>query len=138
MKTFKNYLKETKLVLRGFGKQGEDNKRKGKTFLDELQSISEINPLNNKTRVIGNSEVHVSYDGDGIHIHDIRSFKPGSGAGTEAMKILVKLADKHRVKLNLFAKGYSSTTTSQLKKWYRKFDFTHEEDNSQDMVRYPK
>lgn len=134
MHSFKSYLSEIRIKLGG----SSGVSAKIKAFLKDLDTSSQNNPFNNKTHVIGNAEVHVSPDTDGIHIHDIRSFEQGSGAGTKALEHLIKLADKHSLKLNLIAKGYASTSTSQLQKWYKRYGFVSDEDDYSMMVRYPK
>jgi hypothetical protein len=138
MQTYKQYIAEMKIKLRGMGAAREDNRKHGQAFIKDLDSVSTVHPFNDKLHVIGNAHVHVSYDGDGIHIHDIVSFEQGSGAGTKALQVLIKLADKHNLSLNLTAKGYASTKTSQLKKWYKKFNFEHDEAGSQEMTRKPR
>lgn len=63
-----------------------------------------------------------------IRINDIMTFDPKTGAGTEALKFLIGLADKHGVRLEGTAKAYHNsqkviTDTGRLKQWYQKHGF---------------
>jgi hypothetical protein len=116
-------LKEAVLKLRGF-----NNDDRGKGFMKELHATSKEHPINPKVRVIGDASVHVSSGFDGIHLHDISSHKPKSGAGTKALKHLTSLADKHNVPISGHASAYSKEdghikSDSGLKKWYKKHGF---------------
>lgn len=136
MLTFSQYLEEVTIKL---GSKGNDERRKrAAAFVDDLHKSSTEHFSNHRARVIGKAHVHISGDSDGVHIHDIQSHEPGSGAGTHALKHLTKLADKHKVKLHLHAKGYGDTSTHQLKKWYKKHGFHSSEDDPSDMTRHPE
>lgn len=98
-------------------------------FMNELNELTTDHPYDNRSRILNNTTVEISPFGGMIHISDIRSLLPNSGAGTETMKLLMALADKHNVKLHLVAKAYSKdkkyiTDTEKLVLWYRKLGFT--------------
>lgn len=124
-----------------------DGKR-AQAFMDEYHSDSQEHPFAHTARILHGAVVEASKDGNEVHIHDIRTTSPRSGAGTKALKHLTNLADKHNVKLNLFAKAYSNNSdhinnTERLVKWYEKHGFQHEEPDydeswGSDMKYYPK
>jgi len=134
----KQYITDNAVKLRGFGSQGKENSRRGDEFMRELIANTTQHPFNNRARIIGNAHVELFHDGDGVTIKDIQSHEQGSGAGTRALQYLVKLSDKHKVPLNLYAKGYASTKTSQLKNWYKKHGFEPDDDGAQEMTRKPR
>ena len=134
----KQYITDNRIRLRGFGSQGEENRKRGDQFMRELIANTSQHPFNNNARIIGNAHVVIEYDGDGVRIKDIQSHDQGSGAGTRALQYLIRLSEKHKVPLHLYAKGYASTKTSQLKNWYKRFGFEPDEDGAQEMQRKPK
>jgi t-SNARE complex subunit (syntaxin) len=101
-----------------------------KNFMDELHSTTEAHPWDPRIRIInGNVTVEASKIGNTIHLHDIVSHAPRSGAGTKALNHLKALADKHGVELEGVAKGYTDeggriSSSNRLKKWYIKNGFT--------------
>ena len=136
MKSFKQ-LREVTIKLKGFN---SDNSAKAKNadFTRELHDTTEPHPFNHNARIIGNAHVHVSSSSSGIHIHDIKSHTQGSGAGTDALKHLTSLADKHKVKLSLNAVGYSNTSSKRLHGWYSKHGFVSSPSNKDHMIRNPQ
>ena len=134
----KQYITDNRIRLRGFGSQGEENRKRGDQFMRELIANTSQHPFNNNARIIGNAHVVIEYDGDGVRIKDIQSHEPGSGAGTRALQYLIRLSEKYKVPLNLYAKGYASTKTSQLKNWYKRFGFEPDDSGAQEMQRKPK
>ena len=97
-------------------------------FMDELYDLTEEHPFNRATRLYGNTSIEVTPFGNEIHISDIRSMSPRSGAGTKTMKMLTDLADKHRVVLGMRVSAYSNDTKhitdlEKLVKWYMKMRF---------------
>lgn len=133
----------TRIQLR---RGGSDEK--AKAFLSDFENDSDEHPFHRSARILHGSVVDLSKDGSNIHVHDIASIAPRTGAGTKALKHLTGLADKHGVKLNLFAKAYSKnpehiTSTKKLIKWYEKHKFKHDErdydpDYGSEMTYYPK
>lgn len=122
--------------------------KRADAFLDEYKQDSDEHPFHRSARILHGSIVDLSKDGNNIHIHDIVSTAPKTGVGTKALKHLTRLADKHGIKLNLFAKAYSNRpehirSTPKLIKWYEKHDFKHDEpdydpDYGSEMTYYPK
>jgi hypothetical protein len=146
MKKFKNFINETVIKLRGFGTSGPPSGQVDK-FMSDLHATTKENPFNSRVRVFnGNVGVHVSPMRNSVHIHDISSYEPKSGAGTEALQHLTSLADKHDVRLVGTAKAYTSEggrigTSKRLKKWYTKHGFTADhgdEDDGYDIRYQPK
>lgn len=117
-------------------------------FIKDLVSDSDEHPFNSAARILHGAIVHVSPVGNQIHLHDIQTLEPRSGAGTKALKHLTSLADKHGVKIGIHAKAYSKrpeyiTSTPRLIKWYKKHGFQHDEpdydpDYGSEMTYYPK
>lgn len=125
MKDFKEFLNEGPVLkLRGFGRTDPQS-----NFMRELNQTSQPHPFNDRERIVGNSTVHMSPNSSGgIHLHDIMSLNPKSGAGTETLKHLTALADKHNVHIEGIAKVYHNDPkrigkTSRLKTWYEKHGF---------------
>lgn len=129
-------------------KLGKPKGESAQKFMVDFVDDSDEHPFNPAARILHGSVVHVSRDGNQVHIHDIQTLAPKSGAGTKALKHLTSLADKHGVKLNLFAKAYSNRpehirSTPKLIKWYEKHGFKHDEpdydpDYGSEMTYYPK
>lgn len=146
MKKFKSFINETVIKIRGT--PPSDTPKKTDKFLDDLYATTQEHPFNPRVRLInGNVGVHVSPTSDGnIHIHDIMSYEPRSGAGTKALQHLKALSDKHGVPLEGTASAYTSEggrigKSSQLKKWYTKHGFTASdgsEDDGYDIHYQPK
>lgn len=109
-------------------KLGKGRTDKTNMFLSDLESITSEHPFDSRSRILKNASIEVSAFDKDIHISDIRSLSPKSGAGTEAMKILIDLANKYFVRLHLNAKAYSNdpkyiTDTVKLIKWYQSLGF---------------
>jgi hypothetical protein len=109
-------------------KLGSGRSDNTQAFMDELDTLTSEHPFNPAMRILGNATVEARPFNKQIHISDIVSLAPKSGAATQAMKVLTGLADKHRVKLDLTAKAYHNdkryvTDTAVLVKWYRKLGF---------------
>lgn len=127
---------------------GKTKGEQAQKFMVDFADDSDEHPFNPAARILHGSVVHASRDGSQVHIHDIQTLALKSGAGTKALKHLTSLADKHGVKLNLFAKAYSNRpehirSTPKLIKWYEKHGFKHDEpdydpDYGSEMTYYPK
>jgi hypothetical protein len=80
----------------------------------------------------------------GIHIDRLRALTRKQGEGTKAMRFLTSLADKHGVKLSLYAKPFGSEPMNRdtLVNFYRRFGFypdeAEEEDEGTEMYRWPR
>jgi 8-oxo-dGTP pyrophosphatase MutT (NUDIX family) len=95
-------------------------------FMKEFYSQTYANPLNSGERVWKDLAAFTCRPFDGtIHVNSIRSFEKSKGVGSEALKFLCALADKHKVKVQLVAKQYGNEglTTSQLVAWYSRYGF---------------
>jgi hypothetical protein len=143
-KTSINESEEPVRIKLGKGATGE----RAKQFMAEYGNDSTEHPFHRSARILHGATVDLSRDGNDVHMHDIVSLAPKSGAGTKALKHLTGLADKHGVKINLFAKAYSNRpehikSTKRLIKWYEKHGFKHDEpdydvDYGSEMTYYPK
>lgn len=139
-----NESEEPIRIRLGKGPTGE----RAKQFMDDFHKDSDEHPFHHTARILHGATVHLSRDGNDVHMHDILTLAPKSGAGTKALKHLTGLADKHGVKINIFAKAYSNRpehikSTKRLVKWYEKHGFKHDEpdydvDYGSEMTYYPK
>lgn len=121
------------------------NSDKAKAFVADFVDQSHDHPFNRRARIFNDTMIELSVDGAEVHLSDIQTMKPRSGAGTKAMKALVQLADKHGVRINAFAKAYANdekfvSDTVELVKWYERLGFTvvDEEDDGYEIKYYPK
>lgn len=97
-------------------------------FMSDVYATTDEHPFSSRERIHnGEATFEVSPHEGAIHISDIRSLKPKSGAGTRALNHLKSLADKHGVELKGDAKAYHNNkeymNTKQLKGWYSKNGF---------------
>jgi len=109
-------------------KLGQPAKNNTTAFIDDFFTNTQEHPFNNKARIYAGAVLEIYPMGNVIHISDIMSTAPNSGAGSKAISFLINLADKHRVKLDLTAKAYARdkkfiTDTAQLANWYKKMGF---------------
>lgn len=101
-------------------------------FLDDLRAHTSPHPMNH-TVLYGSVGLDVSKWGDGVHLGDIVNYgEAGKGHGTEALRLLTQLADKHGVTITGVAKAYSDKAghiqdTNRLAQWYEKNGFTTDE-----------
>jgi len=73
-----------------------------------------------------------------IHLSSILSSESGRGNGAAGLKMLIDLADKHGLSIDLTAKAFGreqTLSTKQLKKWYGRHGF--EETRGDRMIRKP-
>jgi hypothetical protein len=119
-------LFETGVIkLRGF-KVPEDNSP-AKAFMRDVREQCYVNPLNDRALVWNNCavltlEISPSEPNTSVELKDIRAIEKGGGA--KAMTMLCALADRHRVELYLYAKGYAHVPTANLVVYYKQFGFT--------------
>lgn len=120
-----------------------------KPFMDDFFAATTESPIG-KGRLYGDVLIDVSpFDGE-IHLGDIVTVgEKSKGSGTQALKFLTNLADRHNVKISGTAKAYSKDpehirTSDRLLQWYKKHGF-HEpsdsfgdEDEGFDIKRNPK
>lgn len=146
-----NQLKENNPIRIKLGKPSNNTKQ----FLDDYYNQTQENPLNTKSRIYNNTKIEIYPIKNTIHISDLQSMKPNSGAGTKTLNFLKSLADKYNIKLTLTAKPYHNnneyiTDLETLAKWYYKNGFELDDDNLTDdindlegieevyMIYYPK
>jgi len=142
----------TPVKLSGFNSQRSGNNTEA--FLQDYYDNTSEHPFNPSARVYGDSVLEIYPMGNQIHISDVLTLNPRSGGGTKAIQFLKALSDKHRVKLDLIAKAYSSdnkfiTDTENLVRWYLKLGFEIDDEfiddvndiegvDEVDMIYYPK
>ena len=123
---------------------GQPRKNSTKAFIDEFFYKTQEHPFNSRARIYNGAVIEIYPMGNNIHISDVMTTAPKSGAGTTAIKFLTALADKHTVKLELIAKAYSRdkrfiTDTEQLANWYKRLGFHVDDefiDNPDDLEGY--
>ena len=134
--------------LAGFGKPRAISPAV-EAFLRDLFDASYPNPLGGSTpteRILSGMEVLVDVvpEHNGVHIDRLRALTRKQGEGTKAMRFLTSLADKHGVKLSLYAKPFGSAAMNRdtLVNFYRRFGFypdeAEEEDEGTEMYRWPR
>jgi hypothetical protein len=138
MKNKKKIISEIRIKLGQRHKNGSPAVQK---FMKAFMEASDPHPFDHNSRVFGGTTIHLSPDNYEVHIHDVQSLNPKSGAGTKAMKALLKLADKHHVNLNAVAKAYAKhgdyiKDTEKLVSWYRKLGFDIEDADENDTFYY--
>lgn len=126
---------------------GKQEKIGGHEFMKELWKTTFGNPFDPRERVVNNeSAVTMKYNpnfGENrLSLNLVRSFEKGKGAGGRAMDFITKLADKHKMEVQIDVKpvGKGGLGTAKLMKFYAKFGFVK---NPQyrvktAMIRYPK
>jgi GNAT superfamily N-acetyltransferase len=118
-------------------------------FLRDLYEASYPNALSSdpSSRILANAKarVEVTPMHGGVHIDELEAGSRGQGAGTEAMRFLTELADKHGVSLFLQAHPFGDERMSleALERFYRRHGFRSddEEDNDDEataMHRWPR
>jgi len=108
-----------------------------KGFMDEFYKNTNDHPFDSRTRILGNTTVDLQPHSEGVHLSDIRSLAPRSGAGTDALKYLTTLADKHNVPLDGTAKAYHPDkkyigSNKKLASWYADNGFKVDHDYDDD------
>ena len=115
-------------------KLGQTDNSRALSFIDELEGMAEVHPFNPDQRIIGGAAIHISPTRrNRVHVHDVLSLEPNKGHATRMVRLLQKLAKKHNVAIELFAKAYSNspnhiTDTERLVQWYEKLGFHKDED----------
>lgn len=107
-------------------------------FLDELDSLTFGNPLDDRERVTADFGIEISkVSNSTVHLHGLRSFKPGTGKGNEGLRMLMTLADKYQVKIEGSAVpfGNKGLNKKTLTDWYKRNGFTVK---GESIVRAPK
>ena len=102
-------------------------------FFDEWMEVSEDNPLSRDERVFeyGSAVTLRPSVAEGVvWLDSIRSFEKGTGQGSQALKFLTEMADRHGVTLRLYARPYETEAPGleqeTLIRWYEQNGFTKE------------
>ena len=102
--------KPERIKLKGFGeKVDSQDVARVSEFLDEWFENTQANPLSPDERVVnGTAAVELRPQGGQIWIDSLRSFTKSEGAGSEALKDIITLADQHGITLRLTAKPFDT------------------------------
>lgn len=97
-------------------------------FMKDYHASTSQHPFADRERVHGDfATSEISPDKDGIWLSDIRSLKPGSGAGSRAIEHIRSLADRHGVPIRGVSKAYHSDKRylkqGKLNDFYKKRGF---------------
>lgn len=106
-------------------KLGQVNTGPADAFVQDFIDISEPHPFNSKSRLLGGTAIELSRFGNRVHISDIVGLQPGEGKASQSMRLLISLAQRHNVVLELIAKAYRDDrmSTEQLVQWYKRLGF---------------
>jgi hypothetical protein len=123
-------MKITEVTRIKLGKPKFDNTKK---FMEDYYELTSPHPFSEKIRTYEGTMLEIYPFSGNVHLSDIRTILPKSGAGSSAIKMLTSLADKHFVKIDLIAKPYSSdknhiTDMKTLVNFYKKRGFAVDED----------
>lgn len=118
-------------------KLGQGKTDKTGKFMEDYFKLTTPHPFSDKIRVFGNVMLELYPYDKNIHLSDIRTMAPQSGAATKALKMLTELADRNFVKIDLIAKPYSKdkkhiTDINTLVNFYKKHGFTVDDDFEND------
>jgi GNAT superfamily N-acetyltransferase/2'-5' RNA ligase len=118
--------------------------------IKEIDATFPLNPLNQRENIVvvgGNpiAVVEVAERSGRLRLRAIRSLQPRQGAGSQALKAITAIADKHGVEIELTASPYGPEADrldkDTLQAWYRKNKFEDEPGYDPTlgyMVRQPK
>lgn len=121
-------------------------------FMAEFNEETAPNPLGEKARALdqavadderifeNGSAISLGRAGGTIWIDSIRSFDPGTGQGNSALKLLIGLADKHGVQMQLYASPFGEVGLDEqaLIRWYEKNGFMRTTPSSTTLSREPQ
>lgn len=101
-------------------------------FIQDFVGMSDDHPFAHRQRIVGGAAMEVgtmNHDQNRVYVHDVMTLEPQKGHASKAVSLLINLANKHQVTLELFAKAYAKdsryvTRTDQLVRWYQKLGFT--------------
>ena len=105
-----------------------DNEAAMNAYLDELWQKTYPHPFTRGVRVFKNkATIEPAIFDERIHLSAIMTLgEEKQGVGTEVMKFLTKLADKHNVNMSLDPKPFGTKTTitkAKLISFYKRFGF---------------
>jgi len=109
-------------------------------FMEEFNEETTAHPIS-ALRILGaGPSIEVSPRGGGIWIDAIRAYEKGIGQGNEALVFLLELADRHGVRLSLYAKPFGEVGMDEqaLIRWYEQNAFVRTSPDSTTMVRMPQ
>jgi hypothetical protein len=123
-------LESTEYARIQLGRPRTDDTNK---FMEDYIELTSPHPFSDKTRVFGNAMLEIYPYFGNIHLSDIRTMAPKSGAASNAVKMLTGLSNKHFVKIELIAKPYSTekrhiTDINSLVNFYKKLGFVVDEE----------
>lgn len=106
-------------------KLGKTDSSAADAFVDDFKKATDSHPLDHSARLLSNVSITIGVHRGRVHISDISSVVPGKGNATRALQYLVKLADKHKVSLELIAFAYRDDrmSTEDLIRLYQKVGF---------------
>jgi len=110
-------------------------------FMKDFHATSQAHPFNHRVRILHNTMVEVSPFGGEIHIGDIQTMAPRTGAATAAIGHLKNLANKHGVTLSGISKVYVKdkqyiTKQPDLDAFYKKQGFDVHDLGDESEIRY--
>lgn len=112
-------------------------------FLKAFEEATQPAPASSKARMLGSVSMEIEgidWADDRVYLSDITSETPRQGSGTEAMKFLTTLADKHNVYVYLDAEPDTAHPQAlrrgDLIDFYRKHGFVKRHDT--EMLREPQ
>lgn len=102
-------------------------------FFDEWMEVTEDNPLSPDERVFEYGSaitLRPSVTEGVVWLDSIRSFEKGTGAGSQALKYLTEMADRHGITLRLYARPFETEAPGleqeSLIMWYEQNGFAKE------------
>lgn len=90
---------------------------------NEIKSLGEANPLNNREVVLNGVRLELEPTGDGLRIKTIQSIEKGKGSGTDVLNTIKEIADKNGTSIIVYPEQIENTTKEQLVNWYKKNGF---------------
>jgi hypothetical protein len=97
-----------------------------KSFMDEFVEATQANPLDERERVFQNAAFfQIRPFESTVRLSNIRTVKPGRGAGREGLQWLLSLADKHQISIFGEAEptGHCALDAGALRAWYHRHGF---------------
>jgi hypothetical protein len=99
------------------------------TFMEEYNKLGYRNPFNESEIVVDDKnaiDIAAPYGSkDMAVLRTIRSFEKGKGSGTDTLEKILKLANKHKVKVQVYVKPFDvgGLNKKQLLQWYKRHGF---------------
>jgi hypothetical protein len=133
--TFKKWMEADNFVLK-LGDKFHDPHGAAEEAAGEVMGMGHPNPFNEREVIIDGTSVEVLAWHGALILKSIKSAVPKSGAGTRVMQMICKVADKHKVRIELNPEPFGSAKIprSKLIAFYRGFGFVGDQ---RKMVREP-